>query len=164
MLQQLDTADRVRRKIAPRITKKRKAEFGQFMTPANVARFMTSLFPPSTLRTCRLLDAGAGVGTLSCAFLDRWVTGGFDFESAAENPLLGITPIMNWVREFYNKEYAPNTREAFRRQTMHQFCHASIVLYNPDKPDCIRGIHCVIENILPVLCWGRIFQRRDGDL
>ncbi|WP_242685496.1 hypothetical protein [Photorhabdus sp. RW14-46] len=42
---------------------------------------------------------------------------------------------MNWVREFYNKEYAPNTRETFRRQTMHQFCHASIALYNPDKPD-----------------------------
>ncbi|MBS9438213.1 restriction endonuclease [Photorhabdus noenieputensis] len=54
--------------------------------------------------------------------------------AAAENPLLGITPIMNWVREFYNKEYAPNTRETFRRQTMHQFCHASIALYNPDKP------------------------------
>ncbi|MCC8375718.1 hypothetical protein J8V17_17440 [Photorhabdus bodei] len=74
--------------------------------------------------------------------------------AAAENPLLGITPIMNWVREFYNKEYAPNTRETFRRQVMHQFCHASIVLYNPDKPDCIRGIHYVIENILPALCWG----------
>ncbi|WP_232832459.1 hypothetical protein [Photorhabdus sp. CRCIA-P01] len=55
--------------------------------------------------------------------------------AAAENPLLGITPIMNWVREFYNKEYAPNTRETFRRRTMHQFCHASIALYNPDKPD-----------------------------
>nr|WP_248000633.1 Eco57I restriction-modification methylase domain-containing protein [Photorhabdus hindustanensis] len=82
MLQQLDTTDSVRRKIAPRITKKRKAEFGQFMTPANIARFMASLFPPSTLRTCRLLDAGAGVGALSCAFLDRWVAGGFDFESA----------------------------------------------------------------------------------
>ncbi|PQQ30967.1 restriction endonuclease [Photorhabdus luminescens] len=55
--------------------------------------------------------------------------------ATAENPLLGITPIMNWVREFYNKEYAPNTRETFRRQTMHQFCHAGIALYNPDKPD-----------------------------
>ena len=41
------------------------------MTPAPVARFMASLFPPATLQTCRLLDAGAGVGALSCAFLDR---------------------------------------------------------------------------------------------
>jgi tRNA1(Val) A37 N6-methylase TrmN6 len=81
MLQQLDTADSVRREVAPRIAQKHKAEFGQFMTPSSVARFMASLFPPSTLQTCRLLDAGAGVGALSCAFLDRWVTGGFGFES-----------------------------------------------------------------------------------
>jgi hypothetical protein len=53
----------------------------------------------------------------------------------AENPPMGITPIMDWVREHYGKEYAPNTRETFRRQTMHQFCDAGIVLYNPDKPD-----------------------------
>ncbi len=81
MLQQLETADGVRREVAARTEQKHKAEFGQFMTPSSVARFMASLFPPSALRTCRLLDAGAGVGALSCAFLDRWVTCGFGFES-----------------------------------------------------------------------------------
>ena len=55
--------------------------------------------------------------------------------SQAESPLIGITPIMDWVREHYGKVYAPNTRETFRRQTMHQFCDAGIALYNPDKPD-----------------------------
>ena len=53
----------------------------------------------------------------------------------AENPLVGITPIMDWAREHYGKEYAPNTRETFRRQSMHQFCDAGVALYNPDKPD-----------------------------
>lgn len=53
----------------------------------------------------------------------------------AESPLVGITPIMDWARDYYGKEYAPNTRETFRRQTMHQFCDAGIALYNPDKPD-----------------------------
>ena len=53
----------------------------------------------------------------------------------AVNPLVGITPIMDWAREHYGKEYAPNTRETFRRQTMHQFCDAGLALYNPDKPD-----------------------------
>lgn len=81
MLQQLENADIVRRMVAPHIAKKHKAEFGQFMTPLSVARFMASLFPASPLQTCRLLDAGAGVGALSCAFLDRWVTGGFSFEA-----------------------------------------------------------------------------------
>lgn len=53
----------------------------------------------------------------------------------AENPLMGLTPIIDWVREHYDKEYAPNTRETIRRQTMHQFCDAGIALYNPDRPD-----------------------------
>lgn len=53
----------------------------------------------------------------------------------AENPLMGITPIIDWVREHYGKKYAPNTRETVRRQTMHQFCDAGIALYNPDQPN-----------------------------
>ena len=53
----------------------------------------------------------------------------------AENPLVGITPIMDWAREHYGKEYAPNSRETFRRQTMHQFRDAGVALHNPDKPD-----------------------------
>ena len=80
MLQQLDNADRVRREVAPRTAQKHKSELGQFMTPSSVARFMANMFPPSSLQTCRLLDAGAGVGALSCAFLDHWTAGGFDFQ------------------------------------------------------------------------------------
>ncbi len=53
------------------------------MTRPAVARFMASLFSPSTIQTCRLLDAGAGVGSLSCAFLDRWNSAqGFHFQNA----------------------------------------------------------------------------------
>ena len=76
----LEHADSVRREVAPGIAAGRKSALGQFMTPAPVARFMASMFPPSTLETCRLLDAGAGVGALTCAFLDRWaVADGFEF-------------------------------------------------------------------------------------
>jgi hypothetical protein len=53
----------------------------------------------------------------------------------AESPMLGITPIMNWSRQHFGRNYAPNSREMFRRQTMHQFCEAGIAVYNPDKPD-----------------------------
>jgi hypothetical protein len=53
----------------------------------------------------------------------------------AKNPLMGITPTMDWIREHYKKVYAPNSRETVRRQTMHQFVEAGIALYNPDKPD-----------------------------
>lgn len=52
-----------------------------------------------------------------------------------ESPMIGVTPIMDWCRDIYSKEYAPNTRETFRRQTLHQFVDAGICLYNPDKPE-----------------------------
>jgi hypothetical protein len=52
-----------------------------------------------------------------------------------EEPMIGITPIMQWAKQHYDTEYAPNTRETFRRQSMHQFMEAGVCLYNPDKPD-----------------------------
>jgi hypothetical protein len=56
-----------------------------------------------------------------------------EWKSAAA-PLMGITPVMEWMRLHYGKEYKPNTRETVRRQTMHQFVLAGIALYNPDEP------------------------------
>ena len=53
----------------------------------------------------------------------------------AENPLVGITPMMTFSKEYYNKIYAPNSRETFRRFSTHQLVQAGIVLYNPDKPN-----------------------------
>lgn len=52
----------------------------------------------------------------------------------AENPLLGVTPIINWIAQYYGKQYAPNTRETIRRQTLHQFMQAGLVCLNPDDP------------------------------
>lgn len=76
----LDHADSVRRAVAPTTDRKLKSALGQFMTPSSVARFMGTMFPSSDLDACRLLDAGAGVGALSCAFLDRWKAGDFHFK------------------------------------------------------------------------------------
>ena len=53
----------------------------------------------------------------------------------AENPLVGITPMMTFAKEYYNKIYAPNSRETFRRFSTHQLVQAGIVFYNPDKPN-----------------------------
>lgn len=53
----------------------------------------------------------------------------------ASNPLLGITPMMDFFRTFYGKHYAPNTRETVRRQTVHQFLAAALIVINPDMPE-----------------------------
>lgn len=59
---------------------KRKSRLGQFFTPAKTAQFMAGLFTQRTMGISRLLDAGAGIGSLSAAFLERWASGGFDFQ------------------------------------------------------------------------------------
>jgi hypothetical protein len=51
----------------------------------------------------------------------------------AEAPLIGITPIMDFVKKHYGKTYAPNTRETIRRFSIHQFLAAGLVLQNSDK-------------------------------
>jgi hypothetical protein len=43
--------------------------------------------------------------------------------------------IMDYVRDKFGKEYAPNTRETFRRQVLHQFVQGHIADYNPFEPN-----------------------------
>ncbi|NWF61895.1 MAG: Eco57I restriction-modification methylase domain-containing protein [Fischerella sp.] len=53
----------------------------------------------------------------------------------ATAPRRRITEMMDWFRDYYGKQYAPNTRETVRRQTMHQFVQMGLVVENPDRPD-----------------------------
>lgn len=80
-LQLSEYVDDLRRQVAPGTSRKHKSAMGQFMTGAGVARFMASLFEQGSQAECRLLDAGAGVGALSCAFLDRWTARSLRFDS-----------------------------------------------------------------------------------
>ncbi len=43
--------------------------------------------------------------------------------------------IMDYVREHFGGDYAPNTRETFRRQVLHQFVLAGVAEHNPFAPD-----------------------------
>ncbi|MCC6538593.1 MAG: Eco57I restriction-modification methylase domain-containing protein [Bryobacterales bacterium] len=69
----LNAVDRVRLEANERLDPERKAAFGQFMTPGRVAGFMAGLFTRRN-GAVRLLDAGAGVGSLTAAFIGRWGT------------------------------------------------------------------------------------------
>ncbi|NHZ38656.1 BsuBI/PstI family type II restriction endonuclease [Massilia aquatica] len=49
-------------------------------------------------------------------------------------PLLGVRAILDYCRNDYNKPYAENSRESFRKETLHQFVSGGLALQNPDKP------------------------------
>jgi adenine-specific DNA-methyltransferase len=53
----------------------------------------------------------------------------------AASPLCGITPMMDFLRDHYGKAYRPNTRETVRKQTVHQFLDAGLIIANPDQPE-----------------------------
>jgi adenine-specific DNA-methyltransferase len=65
------TLDQRREAIALATPAKHKSALGQFMTPSVIARFMAGLFQPLTDKNIRLLDAGAGIGSLCGAFAER---------------------------------------------------------------------------------------------
>jgi adenine-specific DNA-methyltransferase len=75
----LEQVELLRKNIGRQTSQQHKAELGQFITPSIVARFMASLFIPSTHQAARLLDAGAGLGSLSAAFLEHWIDGNLAF-------------------------------------------------------------------------------------
>ena len=65
------SADLRRREVARKLLPSSKASLGQFMTPAPIAEFMASLFPLPDSPSVRILDAGAGVGSLTAALVQR---------------------------------------------------------------------------------------------
>jgi len=54
--------------------------------------------------------------------------------SASKKRIIRIHDIIIFIQENYSKKYAENTRETIRRQTIHQFEQAGIVVRNPDDP------------------------------
>lgn len=85
--------------------------------------------------------------------------------------------IMDYLAEHYQTDYAPNTRETFRRQVLHQFVQAGIADYNPFEPELPtnspKAHYAVTEAALEVVrcyaTWGwdtavKCFRREQGAL
>lgn len=70
-------AESLRKVIAEQTPRAHKSLLGQFMTPTSIARFMASLFRTAApFEGISILDAGAGVGALTSAYLDRLSSAG----------------------------------------------------------------------------------------
>ena len=75
----LSTVEQKRLHLSKSTRAEKKSYFGQFLTPERTAAFMVSLFLDGN-ESCHLLDAGAGIGSLTAAFLERWKRGEFHFQ------------------------------------------------------------------------------------
>jgi hypothetical protein len=72
-----------------------------------------------------------------------------------QKPLLRIWDIMGFMRDKYGKDYAANSRETIRRQTIHQFEQARLVDRNPDDPsrptNSGNNCYCLTDAAIMVL-------------
>lgn len=66
----LTTAEDARATLSSMLDPIRRSALGQFMTPAPIAQFMASMFGPLP-NEVKLLDAGAGLGALTAAFVSE---------------------------------------------------------------------------------------------
>jgi hypothetical protein len=81
----------------------------------------------------------------------------------ATNPLMGITPMMEYFARHYKKQYAPNSRETVRRFTVHQFEQAGLIVKNPDRARPINSPDNVYQIESSALELLRTFGSADWD-
>jgi adenine-specific DNA-methyltransferase len=67
----LKRLDRTRQQVSRGQSQDTKYRLGQYMTSSQIADFMASLFDLDGAQEFRLLDAGAGIGSLTAAFFER---------------------------------------------------------------------------------------------
>ena len=52
----------------------------------------------------------------------------------ADNLMMGVRAIADWIRNHWEFDYAENSRESIRRFTLHQFIDAGMEILNEDAP------------------------------
>ncbi|MHB1158145.1 MAG: hypothetical protein ACYC26_15065 [Phycisphaerales bacterium] len=67
----VDAVDFYRMDAFRRADAEHRSELGQFATPPRIATFMAGLFADPSPKSVRLLDAGAGVGSLTAAYVQE---------------------------------------------------------------------------------------------
>lgn len=77
----LSDVERVQRSAVRTTDPARKSRLGQFFTPPTIATFMAEMFESDGPSRCRLLDPGAGIGSLSAAFLEHMTRVGRGYRS-----------------------------------------------------------------------------------
>ena len=117
-----DTSEFYRVDATLKLDPRRRSDLGQFMTPVPIGRFMASLFSDVS-GDIRLLDPGAGVGSLTAAFVERIC-------AAATKPL--SVSLFTYEIEPILTTYLRNTLDEAVVQCRQAQIKASAELYDED--------------------------------
>ena len=133
----LTDLDRLREEVAKATPAKRKSELGQFMTPSVIAEFMAAMFAPLNGKKIRLVDAGAGIGSLTAAFAERAVLDGansleceaWELDSKLAGPLRATLDACGLHAQSTGTRYSDSIKAA-------DFIEAHSDLFGPSKMTC----------------------------
>ncbi len=70
-----DTLEQERKTISKAVDSQKKSSLGQYLTPSSTAEFMVSLFSKKKWEAIKLLEPGAGMGSLIVPFYKAWSDG-----------------------------------------------------------------------------------------
>jgi adenine-specific DNA-methyltransferase len=126
------SVEQMRKEASQQLDPVRKGELGQFMTPARIADYMAYLFYPHQFEQVRLLDAGAGVGTLTAAFLERCLVGEIE-TNAVTVTAYEIDPVLHTYLERVLRNYE-------RRANMSEIAFSVDLISNDFLEDAIDRI------------------------
>lgn len=106
----LDRVERRRQIVSSQLSAKHRAALGQFFTPTSAADFLAELLTLPVSGTYRLLDPGAGVGSLSAAVVAR---------ATIERPALAVHICAFEVDEALIEPLGENLADCARVATQH---------------------------------------------
>ncbi|MDZ4153180.1 Eco57I restriction-modification methylase domain-containing protein [Methylicorpusculum sp.] len=135
MLKEIETS---RLRVSSTTDAEHKSQFGQFLTPEATARFMAGMFLPAGQVECRLLDAGAGIGSLSNAFIERCLSKSlsvnkifimaYEIDSALyselKNTLSHYTKNSGFQYEIKNEDFIESAINRIQFESEQGFTHA----------------------------------------
>lgn len=78
--------------------------------------------------------------------------------SEASNGWIRIHDLMIFIKDFYNKEYAENSRETFRKTAMHNFRNAALIEDNGEATNSSRYKYRITDEFLNVITH---FRKKD---
>lgn len=131
-----EAAEACRAEAASRLDPKKRAALGQYMTPMPIGRFMAGLFE-NLSGDLRILDPGAGVGSLTAALAER-LCGSASKPRSAQFVCYEIEPLL--AGKYLRRVLAETRRNCARAQieTRVRICEDDFILSH--KPASRRDI------------------------
>jgi adenine-specific DNA-methyltransferase len=117
-----EVIDRFRLITSRKIDEDRKSELSQYFTPVDIARFMASLFQQFD-NDISLLDPGAGIGSLSAAFVERVINKKLGLDSFA---------ISCYEKDPNLSDKLTQTLSVCKKQALHNNIHLIFSIENVD--------------------------------